>query len=66
MMRSVRPREGVSAPRMVLAFSAALRSSYTFGLALALRMAIGLLDGPRRRTPSRNARLVPRVLPQLG
>ena len=66
MVRSVRALEGVSVPSMVLAFSAALRSSCSFGLVLALRMAIGLLDGRRRRIPSRVRTWVPRVLPQFS
>ena len=53
MVRSVRALEGVSVPSMVLAFSAALHSSCSFGLVLALRMAIGLLDGRRHKIPSR-------------
>ena len=51
MVRSVWALAGVSAPSVSLAFSAALRSSCSFGFVLALRMAIGLLVRARRTTP---------------
>ena len=44
-------------PSMALAFSAALRSSCSFGFVVALRMVIGLLDQPRRENSKQGTHL---------